>query len=386
LSVFGVEPLRIGGTETYARELSVQLGRHGWRSVVCFVTPPPDEVRRFLELPDGSLELLGYLQGVDLRVASQLTQVLRRHKPRIVHFHYGGFLSPYPWLARLLSAEQVFFTDHGSRPVGHITHRASWPKRCVARAINWPLSKVICVSGYGYRAVCTRGLFPSERCAMIYNGVDLSRVAESPERRTAFRRRFAIPDGRAVVLQVSWLIPEKGIEDLLAAARAVIAQNVNAQFVIVGDGPFRARYTEKAIEMGLGDHVTWTGLIEDPFTAGAYDAADVVCQVSQWEEVFGWVIAEAMAYRKAVVATRVGGIPELVADGESGRLVERGDVEELARVLVTLLGDSAQRESMGTVGRIRVESTFDLEKNVAQLVALYGIGERPASSRKRPLR
>lgn len=343
-------------------------------------------MRRFLDLPDASLELIGYLQGVDLRVASRLTQVLRRHRPRIVHFHYGGFLSPYPWLARLVSAERVFFTDHASRPVGHITNRASWPKRCVAHAINWPLSNVICVSDYGYRSVRARGLFPSDRCAMIYNGVDLSRVARSSERRASFRRRFSIPDGRKIVLQVSWLIPEKGIQDFLAAARAVMATNVNAHFVIVGDGPFRERYMSQASELGLGGRVTWTGLIEDPFTAGAYDAADVVCQVSRWEEVFGWVIAEAMAYGKPIVATRVGGIPELVADGESGFLIDRGDVQELEKVLVALLGDPARREAMGAAGRMKVEAAFDLKKNVAQVVELYGIGEGPSTKRKRPLR
>jgi glycosyltransferase involved in cell wall biosynthesis len=343
-------------------------------------------VREFLGLPDDSLELVGYLQGLDLRVAARLAQVLRRHRPRIVHFHYGGFLSPYPWLARLVSAERVFFTDHSSRPVGHVTERASWPKRCVARAINWPLSRVVCVSEYGYRSVLRRGLFPAERCAMIYNGVDLSRVAEDPDRRAAFRRRFAIPENRRLIVQVSWLIPEKGISDLLAAARVVVSKNAAAHFVIVGEGPFRERYVRSAGEMGLGEHVTWTGLIEDPFTAGVYEAADVVCQVSQWEEVFGWVIAEAMAYGKPVVATRVGGIPELVADGESGRLVDRGDVPELARVLLNLLEDPARREAMGAAGRRRVSAAFDLEKNVAQLVDLYGIGGESSSSRKRPLR
>jgi len=385
LSVFGVEPLRIGGTETYARELSVQLARHGWRSVVCFVTPPPEDVRRFLALPSLSVELVGYLQGFNLRVMSRVAQVLRRYKPSIVHFHYGGFLSPYPWLARLLAAEQVFFTDHTSRPARHVTQRAALPKRWLARAINWPLSGVICVSDYGCRCVKEHGLFPSSRCARIYNGVDLSRVTESPERAAAFRRRFGIAAERTVVCQVSWIIPEKGILDVLEAARIVVSRNRNAHFVIVGDGPFREEYTRKAIELGLREHVTWTGLIEDPFAAGVFDAAEVVCQASRWEEVFGWVIAEAMAYRKPVVATRVGGIPELVSHGESGVLIERGDVQELAKTLLALLGDPARRESMGAAGRRRVDTHFDLRRTVGQLVEVYGIRDGPSTSRNRPL-
>src|SRR6266851_2261965 len=124
-SVFDSEPRFIGGTETYARELSVQLGRHGWRSVLCFVTPPPEDVRHFLNLPNVSFEVVDFVRAPKLRILAQLAQVLRRHEPKIAHFHYTNFLSPYPWLARLLAVDQVFFTDHASRPENHVGHRAS---------------------------------------------------------------------------------------------------------------------------------------------------------------------------------------------------------------------------------------------------------------------
>lgn len=375
VSVFGVEPLRIGGTETYARELSAQLDQHGWRSVLSFVTPPPEEVRRFLDVPNLSVELLDYASGFKLGVLSKLAEILRRHKPKIVHFHYGGFLTPYPWLASLLSAEQVFFTDHSSRPADHLYERATFPKPYISRAINWPLRKVICVSDYGYQCFTAGGLFPPDKCEMIYNGVDLSRVVESKQAADEFRRRFSIPEERKVVLQVSWIIPEKGVLDLLDAARITVSQNSNAHFVIVGDGPFRDEYMRKANEMGLRGNVTWTGIVEDPFTEGVYDVADVVCQVSRWEEVFGWTIAEAMSYGKPVIATRVGGIPELVKDKESGFLVDRGDVNMLAEKILTLISDSGQRERMGRAGRRTVVAKFDLQKNVGQLLKVYGIHE-----------
>ena len=376
VSVFGVEPLRIGGTETYARELSAQLDQHGWRSVLIFVTPPPEQVRRFLDLPNISVELLDYARGFKLGVLSSLAEIMRRHQPKIVHFHYGEFLTPYPWLASLMSAEQVFFTDHSSRPASHSRERAAFPKRYAARAINWPVSKVICVSDYGYQCFTARGFFPPDKCEMIYNGVDLSRVVKSNQAADEFRRRYSIPQDRTVILQVSWIIPEKGILDLLAAARIVVSQNPKAHFVIVGEGPFRDEYTKKAAELGLSDHVTWTGTIEDPFNQGVYDVADVVCQVSRWEEVFGWTIAEAMSYGKPVIATRVGGIPELVAHNESGFLVERGDVNKTAEKILILMRDPVQRERMGEIGRKIVNAKFDLQKNVSQLVRAYGIGTR----------
>jgi glycosyltransferase involved in cell wall biosynthesis len=215
---------------------------------------------------------------------------------------------------------------------------------------------------------------------MIYNGVDLSRVAGSAERGAAFRKRFSVPSHRTMVLQVSWIIPEKGVQDLLTAAREVVSRNPKVHFVIVGDGPFRDEYSRATRQAGLSDHVTWTGLVEYPFTAWVYDAADIVCQVSRWEEVFGWVIAEAMAYQKPVIATRVGGIPEVVGDGETGFLVERGDVRGLAGRLLELCDDPARRRAMGLAGRAKVDGSFDLRKNIEQLLNVYGI--RGANTRR----
>lgn len=374
VSVFDVQPRFIGGSEAYARELSLQLGRRGWRSVLCFVTPPTEEVAGFLELPNVSIELLHQdATRFNVPVMGRLGQVFRRHRPAIAHFHYVDLLSPYPWIARLSSVDQVFFTDHGSRPENHRPGRASLPRRWLARAITWPVSRVICVSDYGYRSLVERRLFPPGHCQRIYNGVDLNRVVESRERAAAFRRRFSIPDERTVVTQVSWIIPEKGVLDLLEAARLVVAERRSAHFVIVGEGAFRDEYMKKGRELGLHEHLTWTGLVEDPFAAGVYDAADIVCQASRWEEVFGWVIAEAMAYGRPVIGTRVGGIPEVVTDEKTGFLIERGDVKALAGKVVDLIDDPPQRSAMGIAGREKVRAQFDLQKNVTQLMESYGI-------------
>lgn len=374
MSVFDVEPRFIGGTETYARELSLQLGRLGWRSVLCFVTPPTEEIERFLGLPNVCIELLHEdATRFNVSVMARLVTLFRRHKPTIVHFHYVDLLSAYAWIARLSSVDRIFFTDHASRPENHHPALASLLRRCLAGTINWPVSKVICVSDYGYRSLVERGLFSPGRCQRIYNGVDLNRVVASRERAAAFRRRFSIPEGRTVVTQVSWIIPEKGVLDLLEAARLVVATRPSAHFVVVGEGAFRNEYMEKGRDLGLDEHLTWAGLVEDPFTAGVYDATDILCQASRWEEVFGWVIAEAMAYGRPVIATRVGGIPEVVTDQDTGFLIERGDVKALAEKIVALLDNPVARTAMGVAGREKVHVRFDLRKNVTELIESYGI-------------
>jgi glycosyltransferase involved in cell wall biosynthesis len=125
--------------------------------------------------------------------------------------------------------------------------------------------------------------------------------------------------------------------------------------------------------MGLAAHITWTGLVQDPFAEGVYDVADIVCQLSEWEELFGWMIAEAMAYKKPIVATKVGGIPELVEDGVTGFLVGRGDSDAAATKLGQLASDPELRRRMGQAGKEIVSERFDLRRNVAQLLSVYGL-------------
>jgi glycosyltransferase involved in cell wall biosynthesis len=214
------------------------------------------------------------------------------------------------------------------------------------------------------------GLVRNGKVARIYNGVDLTRPLGDGR---LFRGKYSIPENRAVVLGVSWMIPEKGILDLLDAAKLVLSSNPDVHFVMVGEGPYRPQHMEYAAQTGIADHVTWTGLVEDPIAEGAYDAADVFCQLSRWQEAFGFVIAEAMACRKPVIGTSVGGIPEIVQNGTAGFRVPPRQPAVAAQRILQLLGDAPLRRRMGDAGRARVEELFDLRRTVADLIALYGI-------------
>jgi glycosyltransferase involved in cell wall biosynthesis len=373
LSIFGVEPIRIGGTETFARELSAQLGSRGWQSVLCFESEPSAEVAKFLSLPNVTLEVLPNSTNFSWATTWKLASLLRRYGPDILHLHFMGFVGVFPWLGRILSAKMIFFTDHSSRPAEYTPHRAPFWKRGLVRLINYPLTKVICVSEYGCRCMRSLDVIQSDRYALVYNGVDLSRVDRDNSRGTAFKRRFGIPDEKKLVVQISWIIPEKGIGDLLEVARLVHLRTRDVQFVIAGEGPYREQYMKQAAEMGLAESITWTGLVQDPFSEGLFDAADIVCQLSRWEEVFGWMIAEAMAYGKPVVATRVGGIPELVDEGTTGFLVDRADTDTAAERVLRLIEDGELRGTLGRNGRDKAQAKFNLKTNVAELVQLYRI-------------
>lgn len=370
MAVLGVEPRRIGGVEMFARELACQLDRFGWRVVFCFLAEPPEPVRRFLDLPNLSLEVLAGATEPGAKTIMAAAKLMARHRPEILQLQFTGALTGYPWLAKLFLVKRVFLTDQTSRPEGHVEAAAPFIKHALGRVIALPLTRVIAISEYVARSIAARGFVPPSKVCCIYNAVDVARAGGDGD---ALRRRFGIPAHVPVVAQVSALVPEKGIEDLLEAARSVLAAEPAAHFLIVGDGSGAQQYRDRAREMGLAANFTWTGLVNDPLAEGVYAAADVVCQLSRWEEAFGWVIAEAMACRKPVVATAVGGIPEIVEDGRSGFLVPRRRPEEAADRILRLLRDPALRQRMGAAGRQAVELRFNLERNVAELLKVYGI-------------
>jgi len=370
LSVFNVNPQRIGGVEMYARELSLQLGSFSWRSVLCFLAAPPEKVNAFLAVPGVSVERLPEIGRLRWSVVRGMSRILRKHRPQIVHMHFTAQVSAFPWLARLHSVRRNYLTDHISRAEGYQPKRAPWWKLAVGRTLNWPLTRLVAVSDYNAVSSATYGVVPEERVVRVYNGVDLERISGDACR---FRQEHKIPEHRAIVLQVSWMIPEKGIEDLIEAAGLVLSRNPDVQFVLAGEGAWRREYMARVAAAGMAEHFTWTGQIDDPLASGVYSAADVVCQLSRWEEAFGWMNAEAMACSKPVVATRVGGIPEIVADGVTGYLVTRRQPAEAADRILRLLEDRELRHKMGACGRRAVETRFSLQRNVAELLELYGV-------------
>lgn len=369
--VFGIKPSRIGGIEVHTRQVAARLAERGWRVVLCFHNEPPDEVRAYLSAPYVTWEVLPNSWQISRQVFGDLDGILRRHRPALLHLQFTPFLSPYPWLARWRGVRRIVFTDHGSHPEGFQAHPAPWWKRLAGRILTQPLTFTVCVSEYNRRVFGTFGTIAPSRLKRIYNGADLERAAAEGGSGEQFRRRHGIPSGRILVVQVSWIIPDKGVPDVLEAARLALAQEPNLHFAFVGEGKYREEYTRRAIEMGIGEHVTWTGLSRDPMGEGVFAAADISCQASRWEEAFGLVIAEGMAFGKPFVATRVGGIPEVVLDGETGYLTAKGDTAALAERIVQLARDPSLRHKLGQAGRAYAQREFDVRRNAQALVDLY---------------
>jgi colanic acid/amylovoran biosynthesis glycosyltransferase len=209
---------------------------------------------------------------------------------------------------------------------------------------------------------------PPERVVVHGTGIDL--------RHWTFQPRRPDPDGRLRLVTVARLVEKKGIGYVLNAVRRVLDTGMNVSYEIIGDGPLRESLMELRDRLGLGERVRFLGWAAADQVREALDRAHALVAASVTaadgdEEGIPNVLKEAMASGLPVVATRHGGIPELVEDEVSGFLVPERDADALAQRLRHLAARPDRWESMATAGRARVERSYDIERLNDRLVALF---------------
>jgi colanic acid/amylovoran biosynthesis glycosyltransferase len=199
-----------------------------------------------------------------------------------------------------------------------------------------------------------------DKLQVVHCGADLGRYPLQPPRQ-----------GEGfVVLCVARLAAQKGLDILLGAVKLVADRGTDVHLVLVGDGPLKAGLRRRAEQLRIDDRVALEGAVGQDEMARYYSGSDVFCLPSFAEGV-PVVLMEAMASGRAVVATRVAGVPELVEEGTSGLLVPPGSTEELAAALERLASSPEEREKMGRAGRRKVVAQFDARKCAAQLAKLF---------------
>jgi glycosyltransferase involved in cell wall biosynthesis len=216
---------------------------------------------------------------------------------------------------------------------------------------------VICVSEDERRAGAAARVVADGRSEVVVNGVHVPPPAPRERR-----------DGRPVVGTIARLAPQKGIDVLLAAVPSLLQAAPGARVVIVGGGPLEDELRARADELGLGEAVSFLGPVEN--ARDLLPSFDVFVLPSRWE---GMPIAllEARAAGLPCVATEVGGVRDIVADGADGRVVPVEDADALAGALAELAGDEELRERWGRIARERVAREFPLDAMVRRTELLY---------------
>jgi glycosyltransferase involved in cell wall biosynthesis len=199
---------------------------------------------------------------------------------------------------------------------------------------------------------------------VIPNGIGAPARATTADRTAA----LGVSPGDQVIGTISRLVWKRGHEELLEAAAIVTREEPSVKLAVVGDGPLRPALEARAAALGLNGGVRFLGAV--PHAAGLLPHFDVFVLSSVWEGMSNSLL-EAMAAGRPVVATRVGGNPEVVVDGETGLLVPPRDAPALAEAMLRLLRDRELARRFGDAAKRRVESHFTLEQMVGRMQELY---------------
>lgn len=360
--MFLVSRLGIGGAESQLIQLANGLDRDRFMPTVVTIKDPGEQASRIAK--DVPLLALESPSARDPRIPGRIARSIRAERPHVLHCTNAtaGVLGRVA--ARLAGAPPVVVAEHS-------TGRALLWQRTLLPAANVLLSRGTTVVACGRSQVSTlrRERHRASAIRVIVNGVDPGVYRTGADRRAA-REELGIPAAEVTVGIVAALRPEKNHEAFLRVARLVADGGPQVGFVIVGDGPQRARLESLSAEFGLTTRVTFLGARAD--VPRVLEAMDVVMLTSHpVVETFPLSILEAMAAEIPVVATRVGDVADIVVEGVTGFVVDPGDIDTLTDRVTALATDQAARVSMGRAARQRLIDHFTLARMIGEYEALF---------------
>jgi glycosyltransferase involved in cell wall biosynthesis len=308
----------------------------------------------------------------DLMATIRLARLIRKERPQILHTHTAKAGTVGRVAARLAGSRKppiVVHTFHGHVLRGYFGPVRTLLFRLLERWLAAGTTALIAVSPQVRDDLVALGVAPRERFVVIRLGIELDeRVAPEQDGRGESRRYLGIPGERFAVGWIGRMTAVKRTDDVLIAFKSLRDSGVDAVLCMVGDGPDRLPLEQRARELGVARDTVFLGYQED--VAPFYAAFDVLVLPSGNEGTPVTVI-EALAAERPVVATRVGGVPDVVRDGEDGFLVEAGATDDLADRLGRLARDPALRARMGKKGRERVLPRYAVERHVDDVDELY---------------
>lgn len=330
---------------------------------VALVAHPDGELRKRAD--DVDVFPLVPRSEVDLSAGWKLARLIGHLQPDIIHAHdpHGVAMA-----GMALSLEAASRWKHGRKaPALIASRRVDFHLRGNAFS-RWKYRQVdafICASDAIRQMLVGDGV-SVDRAVTVHEGIDVDRIDAAP--RVNVHEALWLPHGAPLVGNVAALVPHKGQRYLIEAAHLVVQKIPDARFVILGEGELREHLEHLVREHHLEKHVLLPGFRTD--VIGCIKGVDLFV-MSSVTEGLGTSLLDAMACRTAIVGTKAGGIPEVVAPGDTGLLVEPRSAKGLADAIIRLLQDPALRRQMAEAGYARVRNRFTVERMVVETAAVY---------------
>jgi glycosyltransferase involved in cell wall biosynthesis len=307
----------------------------------------------------------------DLAATVQLARLIRRLRPDIVHTHTakaGAVGRAAALLAGRRGPRVVVHTFHGHVLHGYFGRAGSLVFRVIETALARTTDALVAVSPQVRDELVRLGVAPARKFTVVRLGIELEPRVACADEPEEIRRRIGIPPGRFVVGWFGRMTAVKRTDDLLDTLSALRERGVDAVLLLVGDGADRERLERLAHGRGLARSVLFLGYQDD--VARWYAACDAIVLTSA-NEGTPVTLIEALAASRPVVATRVGGVEDVVQEGVTGSLVRPGDTHALAERLALLARDADLRRRMGEAGRVMVLERYAVERLVDDVDRLY---------------
>lgn len=347
--------LNIGGPAVHAIVLTHGLRARGYETILIAGREGSREgsMRRLaaekgvepLLLPELGREVR---PAKDLAALLKLARLLRQQRPAIVHTHTAKAGTLGRIAARMAGVPIVIHTFHGHTFSGYFSPAATRLFLAIERRLASTSTKIVTVSEGQRLELLRLQIGTPEQVVAIPLGLELDCLLRSEIRRGELRQQLGIPPETALIGVVARLVPIKDIATFLEAASDLRRSRPDVQFLIVGDGELRSSLMQQARTLGLERCAHFLGWQRD--IAAIYADLDLVT-LSSLNEGTPVCLIEAMAAGLPVVATRVGGVPDLIEHGKTGLLVPPKDPKALSMAMKTLLDDPGRRREMGRLGR-----------------------------------
>jgi glycosyltransferase involved in cell wall biosynthesis len=368
----------IGGSERHLLSLLPSLAGAGVDvRMLIAATGEADRFAEELRARDVSVRAVPAGWHINPALVAALAREVRSFRPDIVHTHLVH-ADVHGQLA-VAAGSAVRVSSVHSTPAFYRRE----PIRTGARVAGRYARAVIAISEHVRRFLVEVRLVPAGRIHVVHYGIDATRWRlDEPDRRRA-RRDLGLDPGDVAVGIAARLIPGKGHSLLFEALADARRERPQLRLLVAGRGPLGAELEREAERLAPGG-ITFVGFVDD--VRAFMNACDVIAFPTEptLGEGFGLAALEAMASGRPVVATKVASLPEVVASGETGVLVDPGSADELAAALATLAEDSELRKRLGARGHERARTTFSLERMVERTLAVYGdampLKRRPARS------
>jgi len=351
----------IGGAENHVLTLVRALDPARYRvQVVC---PRPGPLVDALRQARIRVHLIDMVQPAagdeyELRLPAmwELFALLRRWRPHVVHSHlypaqlHGALAAELAEVPAVVTTAHTLVTRPGDAWLAALTR-----------------TRIIAVSQAAKSVLVNAGV-PPGRIRVIYNGIEPHFFADESATGLRLRRELSIPDDALVIGIIARLSPEKGHDRFLRMARDVARQYPDTRFLIVGSGPLEAELRDHAAALGLHDRVIFTGARRD--ITALNHVLDIFVLPSR-EEALPLAVLEAMAACRPVVASAVGGVPEVVTDGQTGFLFAPDEHARFVEALLKLADDPQLGAELGRLGQQRVRRQFGVDRMVRETLGYY---------------